>query len=1251
MNTILEQINSTGYRFVEFALPMLIQSCLLIVVLLLADLLLRKRVRAVIRYWLWMLVLIKLILPTTLSSPLSLGYWFGDELARVKASNTNTFAPPTNLPEITVTETSAATDIPPAVTTVTPPQVTVPTAVKAETLPAESPVTLTRQGTVFLVWIAVVSTMGLLLLQRVIFVRGLVAQAKNPTEIMKDTFRFCCRQMGLKSKVSLKVSANTASPAVCGLFRPVILVPENLAPTLGVGHLRIVLMHELAHIKRGDLLINLAQTVLQIIYFYNPLLWLANSVIRRIREQAVDEAVQVAMGTKAGQYPQTLIDVAKIAFNRPVLSLRLIGVVESKSALKGRIKRMLDRPIPKTAKLGTLGLISLLIFAAVFLPMAKAAKPKRVDQHPIGNWQSVDFVRKIEYFEPGEKKWNDDLYLKGLEFYKGGTTSGPWTWKKGYLWHPDDRTKARYIIKELGGKRYLFMEWMSGDVTIRGQKPWYYVMKDVRDDKKDNYAELNEGVTVEEGVGFDDIIVGDIKCTGEFIKAKLGEPDKEVKDKKDWWINYRKKYGLDFWLNPQENTLYEIRLNKGFKGKLRSGISMSSTKQDVFDIYGKPIRKEVVEDLHQRFDNRVLLFRKPAWINRWRKPYYAKIHYNEEGLLFWFDGDAISQIVISNQQCKEEKFKTTLDNGVTVELIGVCDYPKGEARCWRPDGSKSQEQIYATKWNKQTPQPNEFGIILKLDGPEDLSFAWKEIDGSEGYEGSCRVMDDQGNQLENFTAAIADMAEKKTTTMIRIGIATEPWRTEATHSGRGMTTTGSKNILFSQAFETNSFIGLTVSSQWLKDRQCRAKRIVAVDTKGQVHTTKNIGSVASGEIDQMTAKFQDLKLKDIAEFQFQTRPYQWVTFNNVSLKPGHKTDVQVEAEDTKLLQASFIDANGRVVDKLIVPGVRVGNYTFDMSKDDVLKTLGKPKVIFYGEERYTLDNLPRTYYMCFDDVSFRILDDSVKEITVLSPFYKFTNGLGVGNSEQKIKQAFGDDFHLEETEWKDFLTYEDEGLVFEIHKNNRTVMEINVLNKVRNESLKYEPTKIKPKQNPLNEAVYKQLDQIVDLSGLTPDMSFERALDELKYSIDPPLKTFIDWQDLYDNADIDQSTQTNMDAIPSIRLGTALKLLLKAVSNDFAKLDYTVEDGIICIATIESTPAKLETIIYNVSDLANKESDAVHLTQLIISTVEPDRWYNKGGEGTISAYNERLIVHQTPEIHKRIQGILQDLRKSQAGKK
>jgi len=379
MNAVLEQINSTGKAFVEFAVPMLVQSSALIVILLLVDFVLRKKVKAVFRYCIWMLVLVKLVLPTSLSSPLSLGYWFGDKLAYVAESRTAA------APEAEVVEPALADmlhiiePVPIEVERLAPavlpmmPDVE-PAAAEAVSPPEVSVTPVTWQGVVFLLWLAVVIALGLLLLQRAMFVRGLVAQAKEANALMNDALEYCCKCMGVKRKVGLKVSANAASPAVCGLFRPVILLPHKLAPSLGSRGLRAVLLHELAHIRRGDLWVNLAQTVLQIMYFYNPLLWLANAMIRRVREQAIDETVLVAMGEKAQQYPQTLVNVAKLAFKRPALSLRLIGVVESKSALAGRIKHILSRPMPKSAKVGILGLLAVIIAAAILLPMARAEK-------------------------------------------------------------------------------------------------------------------------------------------------------------------------------------------------------------------------------------------------------------------------------------------------------------------------------------------------------------------------------------------------------------------------------------------------------------------------------------------------------------------------------------------------------------------------------------------------------------------------------------------------------------------------------------------------------------------------------------------------------------------------------------------------------------------------------------------------------------------------------------------------------------
>ena len=224
-------------------------------------------------------------------------------------------------------------------------------------------------------------------------------------------------------------------------------------------------------------------------------------------------------------------------------------------------------------------------------------------------------------------------------------------------------------------------------------------------------------------------------------------------------------------------------------------------------------------------------------------------------------------------------------------------------------------------------------------------------------------------------------------------------------------------------------------------------------------------------------------------------------------------------------------------------------------------------------------------------------------------------------------------------------------------------------------------------QNPADAAVYKQLDEIVDLSELTPEMPLSEAIDELKNSVDPPLNVFVNWRDLYDNADIDQTTPINMDPISAISLGTALDLLLEAVSGGFAELRYAVENGVVTIATEESLQIELKTLVYDVTDLLGRPADfwaeagadvavggegeagteqfgeqderdreellqeailrADALILLIQETIEPDSWYEAGGEGSITVYeNKKLIVHQSLRVHNEISKLLNELRKS-----
>jgi Flp pilus assembly secretin CpaC/tetratricopeptide (TPR) repeat protein len=127
--------------------------------------------------------------------------------------------------------------------------------------------------------------------------------------------------------------------------------------------------------------------------------------------------------------------------------------------------------------------------------------------------------------------------------------------------------------------------------------------------------------------------------------------------------------------------------------------------------------------------------------------------------------------------------------------------------------------------------------------------------------------------------------------------------------------------------------------------------------------------------------------------------------------------------------------------------------------------------------------------------------------------------------------------------------------------------------------------------DPRDEAIYKQLEQVVDLSQLGPEMAFSDALEIFRNAVDPPLEIVPLWRDLIDNAEVDRMTAINMDPIPAIPLGAALKLLLQSVSAGIADLGYVVQDGIITIATEDTLPDRMQIRVYDVTDLLGRRAE------------------------------------------------------------
>jgi beta-lactamase regulating signal transducer with metallopeptidase domain/HEAT repeat protein len=357
MNSLIEILNGRGAQFLRFAWPMLWQSSLLIALLFALDFALRKRVRATVRYALWMLVLVKLVLPASLCLPTGVGYWVPapQSLALEEA-----MAPPM----------LAHYENPrPAVpTTVTRPPISA--AVVQRTVPL---LPLTWPGIVAASWFCCVVVLTMIFLLRAAQARRIAARA-TATDDFSELLSSCARKMRVRPGVSLRLSDAVNTPAVCGVFRPVILLPRALAGKLDAPQMRAVLLHELAHIRRGDLWAGHLQTTLQIFYFYNPFLWLANAAIRRVREEAVDELVLVAMAEEAAVYPETLLNVAKFSLQAPRLAFGFAGILEGKSTLGARLRLMLQRPWPTSAKLGVPAAAALLLLAFVLLPMGYAGK-------------------------------------------------------------------------------------------------------------------------------------------------------------------------------------------------------------------------------------------------------------------------------------------------------------------------------------------------------------------------------------------------------------------------------------------------------------------------------------------------------------------------------------------------------------------------------------------------------------------------------------------------------------------------------------------------------------------------------------------------------------------------------------------------------------------------------------------------------------------------------------------------------------
>ena len=185
------------------------------------------------------------------------------------------------------------------------------------------------------------------------------------------------RRIGLSRPVRILSSSHTSVPMTWGWLRPVVLVQEAGA-TWSAARKRVVLLHELNHVKRHDCASQLVAHVASAVYWFNRLVWLAARALRVERERTCDEAV-VADGTKASSYAGHLLEIAR-GHQGARWSLVTAVAMARRSQLEGRLLSILDagqrrRPSRRTVlALGTVMTGVVLILTAV-TPTIRAAAP------------------------------------------------------------------------------------------------------------------------------------------------------------------------------------------------------------------------------------------------------------------------------------------------------------------------------------------------------------------------------------------------------------------------------------------------------------------------------------------------------------------------------------------------------------------------------------------------------------------------------------------------------------------------------------------------------------------------------------------------------------------------------------------------------------------------------------------------------------------------------------------------------------
>lgn len=182
------------------------------------------------------------------------------------------------------------------------------------------------------------------------------------------------RRLGIKQTIKLIESELVTIPLTTGIIRPVILIPAGLLSNLPLNLVETILLHELAHIRRRDYLVNLLQSVVEIFLFFNPAVLWISSLIREEREKCADQVVVNNLKDKK-PYLQALLYFEENTNAVPTLALTM---TKPGAGLLGRIKHMVTLNNSQLSGIEKFLLLIAFIIVTTFCFVGSSQKPYQV---------------------------------------------------------------------------------------------------------------------------------------------------------------------------------------------------------------------------------------------------------------------------------------------------------------------------------------------------------------------------------------------------------------------------------------------------------------------------------------------------------------------------------------------------------------------------------------------------------------------------------------------------------------------------------------------------------------------------------------------------------------------------------------------------------------------------------------------------------------------------------------------------------